>query len=79
MRRPVRRGRASEQPGLQAGPHGAGPQLLKIEETIFLNFSNHAFYLSVERFRRRFCYSEWWFCYSNDVLSFSFLIILAEF
>jgi len=44
-RRPFPGGPASEQPGLQAGPHGAGPQLLKIEETIFLNFSNHAFYL----------------------------------
>jgi hypothetical protein len=30
---------------------------------------------SLERFRRRFCYSKWWFCYNEMVLSFSFFYL----
>jgi hypothetical protein len=35
-------------------------------------------FTSLERFRRRFYYSKRWFCYSEAVLSFSFLFTLAE-
>jgi hypothetical protein len=33
-------------------------------------------FTSLERFRRRFCYSKWWFCYSEMILSFFYLFRL---
>jgi len=36
-------------------------------------------FISLERFRRRFCYSKQWFRYRDGGFVFSFLIILAEY
>jgi hypothetical protein len=32
-------------------------------------------FTSLERFRRRFCYSKRWFCYSETVLYFLFISV----